>query len=78
MTCTLMYFMFTPYDSEIIQGIQGRYFISAIPLIFIIFGQNISILNAKYTDIFKRILTNYIFIILCYTCFIIQNTYKLL
>lgn len=77
-TCVLMFIMATPIGCDKIYGIQGRYFISALPLLFVLFGQNISILNAKYTDIFKRILTNYIFIILCYTCFIIQNTYKLL
>lgn len=74
-TCTLLFIMTTPVGGERILGIQGRYFIPAIPLLFIIFGQNINNNNDKYSEMFKRITIRYIFLLLCYTCFILYRVY---
>lgn len=78
MTCILLYIMATPFGWEKIVGIQGRYFLPALPLLFIIFGQNINNNNDKYSEMFKRITITYIFLLLCYTCFILKQTYQLI
>lgn len=77
-TCTLLFIMATPIGLDRIAGMQGRYFIPAIPLLFIIFGQNINNNNDKYSEMFKRITITYIFLLLCYTCFILKQTYQLI
>lgn len=68
--CTnlIMYNIFTEYGSNIIEGIQGRYFIPIIPLFFLIFSQH---KTNKYTNSYTNILINATFIILCYTCYVI-------
>ncbi|OLA77499.1 MAG: hypothetical protein BHW55_04675 [Candidatus Melainabacteria bacterium 35_41] len=73
--CVLLYIMFTPFAYNKIVGIQGRYFISALPLLFVLFGQNINNKNDKYSEMFKSITIAYIFLLLCYTCFILYKVY---
>lgn len=75
MTCTLMFFMFTLINSNIIEGIQGRYFISIIPLLFILLGQNFN--NLRLSLMFKRLTIIYLLILLMYTCYILKYTYQM-
>lgn len=74
-TCVLMFIMATPFGHDKITGIQGRYFIPALPLLFVLFGQNINNNNDKYSEMFKSITIAYIFLLLCYTCFILYKVY---
>lgn len=74
-TCVLMFIMATPIGYDKIYGIQGRYFIPALPLLFVLFGKNINNNNDKYSEMFKSITIAYIFLLLCYTCFILYKVY---
>ncbi len=67
-----MYFIYTQYGSNYIEGIQGRYFIPLIPLFFIIFGQQIHSNKTQYINLFKNLTIYTSFIILCYTCFVLK------
>lgn len=49
-----MYILWTPYMSEIVQGVQGRYFIPAFPLVLYIFA---SFRFFRIPDIIKKIFT---------------------
>ncbi len=71
-TSILMYFIYTQYGSNYIEGIQGRYFIPLIPLFFIIFGQQIHSNKTQYINLFKNLTIYTSFIILCYTCFVLK------
>lgn len=75
LTNTLLYYTWTPIDSKYIEGIQGRYFISVTPLIFILLGQNVYKISTDTQLMFERIVTRYTFLLLCYTIFILYRVY---
>lgn len=53
----LMMFMFTPYGSEVIDGVQGRYFLPALPLLCTFWGAE----SISLTEKAKRWLTTLVF-----------------
>ena len=70
---TSLYVQWTPYKSEIIEGIQGRYFIPIIMLIpFIIFNKKLKInkiIDYKYLSLFIILqnISAFILMIICYS-----------
>ena len=70
-TFTLQYIVWTPADSLYIEGVQGRYFIAMLPLIFIIFSQNK--IKTKFNEIFQLASVFYIILLLIYTCGILYK-----
>lgn len=72
---SLLYYTWTPIDSKYIQGIQGRYFLSITPMLFILFGQNVYKVSDETQLMFKRIISRYMFLLLIYTIFILYRVY---
>ena len=73
MTCTLMYMIYTISNSNVVEGVQGRYFISVLPLLFVIFATNRN--TYKYNDITVRMTVIFTFIMLCYACIMLNNCF---
>ena len=67
-TCTLLYFIYTAPNANYIAGVQARYYLQVIPLLFLIFGNN---KLYKISKFYKNIFIVYIFIMLCYACYVI-------
>ena len=65
-TCTLLYFIYTPYGSPRILGVQPRYFVQIIPVLFIILGQN---KISKHTNTAIKLILIYIFMLLLHCTF---------
>jgi len=49
----LMLFMWTPVNNEVIEGVQGRYFLPALPMLCLFLGMN----SITLTEKAKRVLT---------------------
>lgn len=73
----LMFCMCHRQFDTIIMGIQGRYFISVIPLIFMMFANNKTILNGKIEKYMPAIIVQSTFWVLIDTCFVLYDTLKL-
>ena len=69
-TASLMFCMCNGPNEMYIAGMQGRYFISILPLAFLILGHNFS--KIRY-DNFKVIICGYTFFLLVYTCLTLYN-----
>lgn len=71
MTCTLLFFIYTPYGSNEIYGVQPRYFIQIIPLLFIILNANkLPPPRKQFTDSFIKIMLIFLIFLLSYSCYI--------
>lgn len=46
-TMLLMLFMWTPVNNEVIEGVQGRYFLPALPMLFLFLGTNSISITSK-------------------------------
>lgn len=77
-TFVLMFINWTPLDSAYIQGIQGRYFLPVMPLLFLVLAFNLDYIKPKFSNIFIRLLICYIFIMYCYTVILLTNVYSYL
>ncbi len=75
-TCALLFINWTPIDSPYIAGIQGRYFIAILPLIFIILKPNIKHYDIKISRIMKKALIIYIFLMLFYCTDTLKGVYS--
>lgn len=69
MTCTLLFFIYTPYGSNEIYGVQPRYFIQVIPLLFIILSAG-KLPPPRFTNSFIKIMLIFLFVLLSYSCYI--------
>ena len=56
-TFVLMFINWTPLDSAYIQGIQGRYFLPVMPLLFLVLAFNLDYIKPKFSNIFIRLLS---------------------
>lgn len=65
-TCTLLYFIYTPYGNPKIWGVQPRYFVQIIPVLFILFGQN---KISHHTNTAVKLILIYIFMLLLHCTF---------
>ncbi len=74
-SCLLLFLSWTPADSYYIQGIQGRYFLAVMPLVFIVFAPNLANIKPEAEEIFKIVLILYILFMLSYTVVVITNYY---
>ncbi len=68
MTCTLLFFIYTPYGSNEIYGVQPRYFIQVIPLLFVIL--NAVKVPPRFTNSFIKTMLIFLFMLLSYSCYI--------
>lgn len=73
----LMFCMCNTPANNIVIGIQGRYFISVIPLIFLMFANNKIILDGKIEKYMPLIIVQTTFWVLVCTCFVLYDTLKL-
>ena len=69
MTCTLLFFIYTPHGSNEIYGVQPRYFIQVIPLLFIILSAG-KVPPPRFTNSFIKIMLIFLFVLLSYSCYI--------
>ncbi len=68
----------TGVNDNLIQGIQGRYFISALPFLFLAFSFPVVSLSDKYKQIFKIIMVLYSLYLLTTMCIILYEYYFIL
>lgn len=76
-TIALMFTTWTPLGSQYIQGIQGRYFLTVMPLIFLLFASTNFKKFKEKSNIFLILLIFYIFIMLSYTVILLINKFYL-
>lgn len=71
--CTALFCTWNPVNNPKIGGFQGRYLISVFPLFFMSFGQNVgAFVNYGRVKAFYLI---YVFVVLTYTCTILEDVY---
>ena len=73
----MFYIVWTPIDWKSIAGIQGRYFIPLLPLLFIVFAQTKSYIGFKFQNIFKIYLILNTSFCLTFSCYMIYKHYYL-
>ena len=70
---------YTGNNSLLIEGLQGRYFLPMLPLLFIVFSNHICKFTDKIKTIYKTLLTTFIFFVLIvfvynlYNLFVIEH-----
>lgn len=69
----MFYITWTLPNSHKIDGVQGRYFIPMLPLLFMVLAQNKSFIPHKYQNKYISALIVMIFITLCYSYFALYN-----
>lgn len=76
-TITLSCLMFcmcnTPNDVKII-GLQGRYFLSMVPALFLVFSVGV---KHKYSNLIKTFIVIFCFVVLCQTCYKLYDILQL-
>ncbi len=75
-TCALLFINWTPQGSYYIQGIQGRYFLCVLPLLFITFKINNK--NNNNSTIMKKGLIIYTLLMLLYCVDTLKSIYSLM
>lgn len=70
------YIVWTPPEIAKITGVQGRYFISMLPLIFMIFAQPKAYFSEKVRKYFKITLIVFVGMLLFYTCLRLMKDYQ--
>lgn len=71
--CAALFCTWNPVWTTKIVGFQGRYLISVFPLLFMSFGQNVgAFVNYGRVKAFYLI---YVFVVLTYTCTILEDVY---
>ena len=71
----VLYITWTPVGTYKISGFQGRYLISILPFIFLIFAQNKDYVSEKFQKYYKILLIIFIFLLLLYASWILLKTY---
>lgn len=71
----LMYLLWDDPRTELIEGVQGRYFIQILPLVFLLFAQNKINFSEKATKIYKICLVGFILLLQMLTCLVLLNSY---
>ncbi|MBS5803262.1 MAG: DUF2142 domain-containing protein [Brachyspira sp.] len=73
----VLYITWTPAGTYKISGFQGRYLISILPFIFLIFAQNKDYVSEKFQKYYKIFLIIFIFLLLLYASWILLKTYHM-
>lgn len=73
----VLYITWTPAGTYKISGFQGRYLISILPFIFLIFAQNKDYVSEKFQKYYKLFLIIFIFLLLLYASWILLKTYHM-
>lgn len=71
----VLYVTWTPQNSYKVIGFQGRYLISVLPFIFMIFAQGRDYVSEKLRRYFKIFLIVFIFLLLVYASLVLVKTY---
>mgnify|MGYP002623855796 CR=1 FL=1 len=74
----MFYIVWTPIQAKTICGVQGRYFLPFLPLLFIVFAQSKSYLGVKFQNPFKIYLILNTSVCLAFSCYMILKYYYLL
>ncbi len=73
----ILYITWTPVNTYKIAGFQGRYLISLLPFVFLVFAQNKSIFSKNFQNSYKIFSIVYIFMLLLYSSWMLLKTYHM-
>lgn len=72
---TALYITWTPQSAFKITGVQGRYFISILPYLFMVFAQPKAYVSEKFQKYYKIFIILYIIFLLLYACIALVKAY---
>ena len=71
----ILYITWTPPEFDKIEGFQGRYLISILPYVFLLFAQGKQYVSEKFQTNYKIFILIYMFLLLSMSCVRLSAAY---